>query len=332
MAERAAVTGATGFVGLALCQRLREEGASVAGLARRTSDPGAVAALRRLGATVVTGDVARAETLPALLRGADVVYHCAAVIGYRRRMRQAMRASNVYGTGNVIGACRAERVRRLLHVSSVAAVGITDEPRLLDEDSPWDAGRLRADYFDTKRRAELDVLAAVAEGLDAVIVNPAGIYGPSLAGSNSSQLVARVASGRLDLAPHGGMCVVPLVTVVDGILAAARRGRPGRRYILGGENLDMADIIVRIGRAAGLQLRPRRLPTALAPWLRLGMTFVEPFVPAHAWFTPHICSVFGKWMYYDTRRMRSELGVESADFDACLAGTVAQLRRDGRIG
>jgi dihydroflavonol-4-reductase len=331
VAERVAITGSTGFLGMALAERLRAEGAQVTGLARSTSEPLALETLGHLGVLVITGDVARAETLPPLVQGADVVYHCAAVIGYRRRLEAAMRSANVLGTRNVIAACRQAGVKRLVHVSSIAAVGVADEPALLNEDSAWNAARLRAAYFDTKHESEQEVLAAAAQGLPAVVVNPAAIYGPSLVASNSGNIVTRIASGRLNVAPHGGMNVVPLSTVVDGALAAARRGEVGRRYILGGENLDYAEIIVRTGRAAGLRLRPRRLPTALVPALRAVMSAVEPLVPAGAWFTPHMCSVFGKWMWYDTTRMRGELGVEPADLDACLAATIAQLRKDGRL-
>jgi dihydroflavonol-4-reductase len=329
--RRVALTGATGFLGLALAERLRAEGAEVSGLVRRGSAPAVVAVLERLGVRCVLGDVTDARSLPALVQGADLVVHSAAVIAYRRKLVAPMRAVNVAGSAHVAAAARAAGVGRLVHVSSIAGVGITDTPVLQNEDSPYLAGPLRMAYFDTKRAAEERVQAEAAAGLDAVIVNPGAIYGASVAPSNSNQIVARVAAGRLGVAPAGGINAVPLATVVDGVLAAAARGRTGRRYILGGENLSIADLLARIARAAGRTRRPRVLPAWLGPPLRLAMDAVEPLVPRSAWYTPDLCAAFGRWMWFDTSRMRAELDVRPADLDACLAGAVEQLRRDGRV-
>jgi dihydroflavonol-4-reductase len=331
VSPRVAITGATGFVGLALCERLRAEGADVVGLVRETSAAVPREALERLGVRTVVGDVTLPDSLPGLLDGADLVFHCAAVIGYRRRLAEAMARINVGGSAHVAAACRRAEVGRMVHVSSIAAIGVTDEPALMSEDTPYNAGALRAAYFDTKHEAEMRVLAEEAAGLDVVIVNPGAIYGPSLVGSNSNQLVTRIARGGLKVAPEGGMNVVPLRTVVDGCLAAARLGKSGRRYVLGGENLGLDELLVRVAAAAGKVLRPRRFPTALGPWLRVAMNAVEPLVPGHVWFTPDLCASFGKWMWFDTRSMREELGVQPQDLDECLAATVAALRRSGAL-
>jgi len=326
-----ALTGATGFVGQALAQRLREEGHAVRGLVRGSSAPAAVERLRRLGVLLVEGDVGEPDSLRALLARAELAVHGAALIAYRPRLHAAMRRINVDGTANVAAACRSAGVGRLVHVSSIAAVGIRADRELMDEDSPWEAGSLRMAYLDTKRAAEQRVAEEVGRGLDAVVVNPAAIYGPSSAASNSSGLVARIAAGRLRVAPEGGINVVPLETVVAGILAAAERGRRGRRYILGGENLELAGLVARIARAAGRRLRPLVLPGWTGAPLRAAMNAVDRLVPLSAWYTPDLCGAFGRWMWFDTTRMNVELGVRASDVDACLAATVAQLRRDGRL-
>jgi len=329
--SHAALTGATGYVGLALAQRLRAEGRGLTALVRRTSDPGAVERLRALGATLVEGDLDDAAALQRLVAGAGLVVHCAALIAYRPRLHAAMWRVNVDGTARVVEACRAAGVRRLVHVSSIAAIGLRDDRALLDEDSPWEAGRLRMAYLDTKRAAEERVADAAARGLDAVIVNPSAIYGPSEVLSNTGGLVERVARGRLRVAPPGGINVVPLETVVEGILAAERLGLRGRRYVLGGENVEVAALFERIARAAGRRLRPLVLPRWSRAPLRAAMNALDPLVPLSAWYTPDLCGAFGRWMWFDTRRMTAELGVRAGDFDACLADTVARLRRDGRL-
>jgi dihydroflavonol-4-reductase len=329
--SRAALTGATGYLGLTLAQRLRAEGRSLTALVRRSSDPAAIDRLRALDATLVEGDLSDPAALRRLFEDADLAVHCAALIAYRPRLNAAMWRINVDGTERVAEACLATSVPRLVHVSSIAAVGLSDDRTLLGEDSPWEAGRLRMAYLDTKRAAEERIADAVARGLDAVIVNPAAIYGPAEVLSRTGGLVERVALGRLRVAPPGGINVVPLETVVEGILAAERHGRAGRRYILGGENVEIPSLFERIARAADRSLRPLVLPAWTRVPLRLAMNALDPLVPLSAWYTPDLCGAFGRWMWCDTRRMTTELGVSAGDFDACLADTVAQLRRDGRL-
>jgi len=328
---RVAITGVTGFVGTALARRLVKQGHEVTGLCRARSSPATVAWLRRLGVTLVQGEIERPASLPALMAGAELVLHCAAVIGYRRRLAGLMQRVNVLGTRHVVEAALAARVGRLVHVSSIAALGIAPMPQVRDERSPFMGGELDAPYFETKALAEDEVQRACAAGLDAVIVNPSAIYGPSEAASNSSNVIASILRSGVRFVPSGGINVVPLETVVQGVLAAARRGRSGRRYLLVGENLTLAQLMQRVGKAAGVALEPRELPDL--PWglVRALLELIEPCVPDRVWFTPDMLAAFGRSLWFDGARARDELGLVATDLDACLAATVAQLRRDGRV-
>ncbi len=329
--SQVAITGVTGFVGTALAERLRSAGHRVRGLVRSSSHGGTVAWLERLGVELVRGDLGDHAALRRLAEGTDLLVHSAAVIGYRRRLRGAMARTNVLGTRNVVAAAVRAGVGRLVHVSSIAAIGVTDDPVLQDETSPWSGDRLDAAYFDTKHEAELETATAASRGLAVVTVNPGAIYGPSRAVSNSSNVVATIVNKRPGFVPAGGINVVTLETVIGGILAAAQRGRPGRRYVLGGENLHLHELVTRVGAAAELALYPRTLSTWWAPLARGAMELAEPWVPDRVWFTPDMCSCFGRWMWFDNARAREELGVVPDDLDACLRATVEQLRRDRRL-
>lgn len=332
MARRVAITGATGFLGTALVQALADAGDEVTVLARATSDPAGVAHVRARAARLVVADVTDAAALRGAFEGADAVVHAAGVIGYRRRLYAAMRRVNVEGTRAVLDAVAAAGAGRLVHVSSIVAVGFTEEPVPLDEDAAWNAAVLRAPYFDTKHAGEQLVLAAAARGLDATVVNPAAIYGPSPVRSNSSGLLVQIAKGQVPAAPAGGINCVPLGTVVEGVLAALDRGARGRRYVLGGENLEIAGLFERIARALGRTPRaPRRFPTSLRAPLRAAMELAEPLVPARAHFTPDLCAMFGRFMWFDTGRAERELGVRASPFDACLDAAVAALRARGDL-
>lgn len=337
MTTRVFLTGATGFVGTALAERCVREGDRVHALVRRSSSPQTLEWLRRLGVSFTFGDVdppvrgGEDGSLTRAMDGADLVVHSAAIIGYRRRTAGAMARTNILGTRRVAHAALAAGAGRLVHVSSIAAVGISDEPVLLNEDTPYNAHVLRAPYYDTKHAAERELRHAVDAGLDAVTVNPAAIYGPSRTASNSSNVVRTLVLRRPRWVPSGGINVVPLDTVVDGILAAARRGRTGRRYVLGGENLTLVELAERVGRAAGVVLRPGTLPAGVGVVARALMELVEPLVPDRVWFTPDMAAMFGRWMWFDTSRAADELGVRATSVDECLAATVAQLRRDRRL-
>lgn len=328
---RVFITGVSGYLGSALARRFVEQGAEVSGLVRRSSDPETLRWLGELGVRLKWGDVEGRAGLESVFDGADLLVHSAAVIGYRKRLRGAMQRVNVIGTRHVLDAARAAQVGRVVHVSSIAAVGVSDEPVLLDERAAFDPSRLDAAYFDTKLAAEGEVARAVDAGLDVTIVNPAAIYGPSPCASNSSRVIANILRGRVPWVPEGGINAVPLDTVVDGVLAAAVRGRTGRRYILGGENLSLVALVRRVGRAAGRRIEARELSGRWRGVARAAMELVEPMVPDTVWFTPDMCAGMGRWMWYDATRARVELGVLPGDLDACLAATVAQLRSHGSL-
>ncbi|MFT7464765.1 MAG: dihydroflavonol-4-reductase, partial [Pseudohongiellaceae bacterium] len=312
-------------------RRYVEAGDSVEGLLRGRTNSATVSWLRELGVRLHHGDVTQSAGLERFMDGADLLVHSAAVIGYRRRMWGEMQRVNVIGTRNVMEAARLAQVGRVVHVSSIAAVGIADTPIVLNEDSELDPDPLDAAYFDTKLAAEDEVARAVDQGLHVTTVNPGAIYGAALTPSNSSRVIASILTSPLSLIPPGGINVVPLDSVVEGVVAAGLRGQQGRRYILGGENLSLAELVQRVGLAAGRKLSPRVLPSWIAQPARAAMNCIEPFVPDSLWFTPDLCAAFGRWMWFDTTRAEGELEFKAGDLDACLRATIVQLRDRGML-
>ena len=325
------ITGISGYLGGALARRYVAAGAAVSGLVREGSDPATVAWLQGLGVRLHRGDVTRRPGLERMMDGVDLVVHSAGCIGYRRRLWGQMQRVNVMGTRNVLDGARVAGVGRVVHVSSVVAVGMSPEPILLNEDAAFDPTPLDAAYFDTKLAAEEEVARAVDAGLDVTVVNPGVIYGPSPTASNSSRVIVGILSGRVPWIPSGGVNVVALESVVDGVLAAAIRGRTGRRYILGGENITLAELVQRVGQAAGRHLSPKPFSGGWAVPLRGAMNLIEPWVPDSVWYTPDMCAAFGRWMWFDTSRARDELGWSSGSIDDCLSATVSQLRERGQL-
>lgn len=252
------ITGATGFVGSALARRLAEAGEPVRILRRATSR------LDLLGDTSdavehAIGDVTDIESLERAMDGVDTVFHVAAIVAFGRRARPRLRRVNVEGTANVVNAALHTGVRRLVHTSSIAALGRSAGATILDESAVWTPSPLNSAYAISKHDAEREVQRSVAEGLDAVIVNPALIWGPGRSGEGTFDMAERLARGHLPLAPPGTTSVVDVEDVVSGLIAARDRGGRGERTILAAETLPWPTIVATLADALGVDT-PRTAP------------------------------------------------------------------------
>ena len=221
------VTGATGFIGsLQLLEGLPVEHA--------------------------VGDLTRPETLPPAVEGVQVVFHAAALMGGSDQPGRAY-AVTVEGTRALLAAARAAGVERVIHTSTVAALGQPVGGMLLTEDSTWNIPAERWIYGYAKYLAELEVQKAVALGQDVVIVNPTYVFGPGDIHRQTSSLVVVSARGRLPVMVDGGLNAVHIDDVTAGHLAAYARGRTGARYILGGQNLTLEELGSLLARVTGAQ-------------------------------------------------------------------------------
>ena len=249
------VTGATGFLGATLTRQLVEEGHAVRILRREHSKLDLLGdASNRIEHAI--GDVADYPSVLAAMEGVQHVFHAAAYVGFGGKKDEAQLMDvNVRGTANVADAALEAGVKRMLHVSSIAALGRTrGQHELIDETAEWTASKENSAYAVSKHLAEMEVHRAVAEGLDAVIVNPSLIFGSGRDGENTMAIVEKVQNGRVPAIPAGGTCVVDVEDVASGIRAAMARGATGERYILGGENLSWAEIFGALAEALDAKL------------------------------------------------------------------------------
>jgi dihydroflavonol-4-reductase len=250
---KALVTGATGFVGSNVAAALAARGDQVRVLRRSTSR---LDALAGLPVEYVTGDILEPDTLPTAMQGCDAIFHVAAMSQYWRSDRETLYRVNVDGTRHVMQAALAAGVRRVVHTSSVAALGVPPRGVLADEAQVFPPELSWFAYGHSKYLAELEVQRAVAQGLPAVIVNPAIVLGPRDLNFVSGSLIRASVKGQLRVVPPGGSNLVHVADVVAGHLAAAERGQVGERYILGGENLSHWAAAMAIAEVTG-GARPR---------------------------------------------------------------------------
>ncbi|MBL9007970.1 MAG: SDR family oxidoreductase [Myxococcales bacterium] len=262
-----AITGASGLLGANVAILLLQQGIRVRCTRRGTS---AVQHLAEFPIEWVSADLEDREGLRQAFSGCDAVFHCAAAISYRRRPTPDITRTNVDGTRNVIAAIRAagegQTVPRLVHCSSVVTCAISTDGQPVDESKPWNFADFGVDeaYSITKRQAEEVVLAEVARGLDAVIVNPGYLLGPYDARPSSGRMIIQVIRRAAPGAPTGGNCFVDVRDVARGMIAAWQRGRRGERYILGGHNLPYRELWALISKVAGTRPLSWAIPRPLA--------------------------------------------------------------------
>lgn len=245
MIVKVLITGATGFVGMWLLRTLAQAGVQIA-VYRRSSEP--LAEFQELQVEEHYGAITDIAALSHAMKDCHSVFHLAGLVGYSQSMYPAMHTANVKGTAAVVEACLKTKVKRLLHFSSVVAVGASfSSDHILNESSDYNLGHLNLGYFETKHQAEQLVLRAVSDrDLDAVIVNPSTIYGAEDSKKGSRGVQLKVARGKFPFYTSGGVNVVHIQDVIEGTISAWKRGQTGERYILAGENLLIKDLFQRI--------------------------------------------------------------------------------------
>ncbi len=260
------------------------------------------------------------------VHGADLVVHLAAIVSFRREDRASMQAINVDATARLCAHARAARVRRMLHMSTISAVGCSNRPAILDESSPYNFGPLDIGYCDTKRAGEDAVRAEVALGLDAVIVNPPSMYGAGDRRKSDGSLMEALLKGRIRIAPPGGINVANVLDVCRGCLQAIDRGRAGERYILGGENLTGRQLFARLALLAGTKA-PRFSPPAFVVRSAAAMVrALETVRGSTPPLTSEILRIATRYLWYSSAKAEAELGYRPGPVDPGIHAALAEVR------
>ncbi len=251
------VTGATGLVGNNVVRVLLERGEQVRVLVRNYSN---LKALDGLNVAIFHGDIQDGNAIDRATAGVNRVVHCAAQVHIGWRGFAQQQSINVDGTRHIADSALKHGVR-MVHVSSVDALGVgtLDEP--IDEDSKFD-GAVLCPYVATKREAERVVLDRVAQGLDAVIVNPGFMLGPWDWKPSSGRMLLKIATGWALIAPPGANSYCDVRDVAAGIVSALERGKPAQRYVLAGKTLTYMEALRIFARITG-QRPPFRVARAI---------------------------------------------------------------------
>ncbi len=316
----ALVTGASGFVGGHVAADLLAHGWRVRALVR----PEGMAARRwPAGAEALPGDLRDPGALEYAARGCDAVFHVAAHYALRRSAAQEVERTNVDGTANALAAAAATGAR-FVHTSSVSTVGLPPGGGVGDEDTPLDPALVIGAYKRSKLAAERLVSRASAAGQWAVIVNPSAPVGPGdWKPTPTGRVILDVLRRRMPAYVDTGLNLIDVRDVAVGHRLALERGRPGRRYILGHENLTLLEILQALADITGRRAPRVRLPHAAA----IGVAAVSELVEGRLLGREPLAPLDGarmarKRMFYSPARAVTELGLPQSPVRIALADAV----------
>jgi dihydroflavonol-4-reductase len=329
MTGLALVTGATGFVGAAVVRALLARGVPVRVLARPGSDRRNLAGLPL---DVAEGSLEDSASLARAVAGCRSLFHVAADYRLWVPDPKAMYRTNIDGSRELLRAAAAAGVERIVYCSSVATLGLVDGG-IADEDTPSGLESKVGPYKQSKFLAEAEVSRLIRdEGVPAVIVNPSTPVGPGdVKPTPTGRMIVEAASGRMPAFVDTGLNIVHVDDVAAGHLLAHDRGKVGERYILGGENLPLSEILARIAALVGRKPPTVKLPrTALFPiavaaeaWARLSGS--EPFVTVDG------LKMAAKRMYFSSAKAERDLGYRLRPASEALADAVAYFKAVGKV-
>jgi dihydroflavonol-4-reductase len=322
------VTGATGFLGSHVARRLLANGADLRLLVRSSSRLDNIA---DLGAETVVGDLRDPESLKHGMAGCELVFHVAADYRLWAVDGRELYQSNVDGTRNILQAARDSRVRRVVYTSSVATMGFGNNGTLTDESTPVALENMIGDYKRSKFMAEQLVLEAGRGGQDVVMVNPTTPMGErDIKPTPTGRIVVDFLKRKFPAYVDTGLNLVDVDDCARGHLMAAEKAVPGERYILGGENLTLKQILDKLAAITGLPSPSIRLPYAVAYATGVVDTLVtgriqqrEPRV------TLDSVRMGRKKMFVSSAKAERDLGWSPSSVDGALLRAVEWFRANG---
>lgn len=322
------VTGGTGFVGSMVVRKLVEGGHSVRLLAHPSSN---FRQIKDLTVEIISGDLSDADVLRQGMQGCEWVFHVAALYSYWGHPWEEFYQSNVVGTQNVLQVAGETGVQRIVYTSSIAALGLPTGELPADEETPVNLADKIGSYKKSKYQAEQVALDFAHHGSPVVIVNPAapvgvGDYKPT----DTGQMIVDFLHGRMFGYVDTGMNIVDVEDVATGHLLAAERGRIGEKYILGGENLSLKQVLDLLSDVSGLPTGRLHIPHNIALAFANLDTAYTHLNPRHIpTATPEKVRLSRQKEYYDSSKAVRELGFTHTPAREALRKAVEWYRSNG---
>lgn len=303
------VTGASGFIGERLCEKLASEGIQVRALVR---NPRKAEGLRQVNIQLLEGDLTHPERLKTGMEGCRAVFHLAALAGVWHPDPDAFHKINIQGTLNVLHAAHAAGAGRVVITSTAGVMGATRDGREVDENT-HPAPDLTTEYERTKLEAEIRAKTFAAEtGLEVVIVNPSRVYGPGqwTVSNSVTRMIRLYAAGKWRFIPGDGRSIgnyAYIDDVVNGHLLALQKGRSGERYILGGENCSFNAFFDLLAQITGRRHTMVRLPVPVMMTFAKLQQFLADHLKRQPLITPPFVQKYVRHWPLSSRKAETEL-------------------------
>lgn len=326
----ALVTGSTGFVGSNVVLALNRRGIKVRALQRKTSPQDAISGLDY---EPVVGDLMDADSLVPAVEGVDWVFHVAAVSDWRNTPAEIVYQVNVDGTRNMLAASKRAGVGRFVLTGSAAALGVLPPGReLMDERDVFNLEPEAFPYGHSKHLAEVEVMKYAADGLHAVSVLPTGVMGPRDLKFISGAAIVEMLRRRVPGAPPGGVNVIDVRDTAEAHVAAAEKGRPGERYILGGNNLTYREQIDTIARVVGVPSPRLNIPGWAIPVMGLIFDTLKLLhIPVTGNLDSRAVRLLKERLYYDNSKAVAELGLQTRPLEESVRDAYEWYKANGYL-
>lgn len=327
---KAFITGATGFIGGNLARMLLADGHQVRALVRPNSDHRNITGLP---IELAEGDLANPKQLAEQIAGCEVVFHVAAHYSLWIKDAGAIYRANVAGTENILSAAQQVQVKRFVHTSSVAAIGVPPEGQSATEATQTTLEALVSDYKKSKFLSEQAALKAAKNGLDVVIVNPSTPIGAhDVKPTPTGEIILRFLQDRMPAYVHTGLNLIDVEDVARGHILAWQKGRRGERYILGNRNLTLKEMLQLLARITGKPAPKFAVPHLLP----LAVAFVDEKVLARYFGkTPQVSYYAVKMsqyaMYYDSSKAVRKLGLPQSPVEGAIENAVRWFEANGYV-
>ncbi|TAE61878.1 MAG: NAD-dependent epimerase/dehydratase family protein [Nostocales cyanobacterium] len=325
---RAFVTGGTGFVGSHVVRSLLQAGYQVTALARGNSNLGN---LRGLEIDIVKGDL-NDSNIWEQMRGCNYLFHVAAHYSLWQKDRELLYLHNVEGTINLLAAAQKAGIERTIYTSSVAAIGVGKNGKIVDESHQSPVEKLVGDYKKSKFLAEQVAIAAAKQGQDIVIVNPSSPIGPlDIKPTPTGDIILRFLRKQMPAYVDTGLNFIDVRDVAQGHLLALEKGKSGDRYILGNQNLSLKQLLEILSDITGIKPPQISVPS----FLPLSVAWIEEKILAPIGKTPTVpidgVRMAQQPMYYDASKAIRELSLPQSSVKVALQDAVDWFVSNGYV-
>jgi dihydroflavonol-4-reductase len=322
------VTGATGFVGSHVAQELSRHGADLRILVRSSSK---LANLEGIHAETVVGDLLQVDALRSALTGCDAVMHVAADYRLWVTDPQKMHATNVTGTHELLRLAREQRVPRVVYTSSVATMGFFSDGRLCDEATPVSLSNMIGHYKRSKYLAEQEAVAAARAGQQVIILNPTTPIGSGdIKPTPTGRIIVDFLKRKFPAYMDTGLNLVDVAEVARTHVKALTAGQSGERYILGGENLTLKQLLDKMSAITGLPSPTMRVPHSVAMMFAMwDQTLTGKLLGREPRATVEAVRMGKKMMFVSSAKAERELGFRVVPVYAALRSAIDWFRANG---